>query len=184
MPPHRKAVKRCAKSMRILLFTILILLVVPASAQKEMIWCRVSQSGEITNNLVMVTLSRVETVIHSIEKKLDESFYFDSLELGCYTITIHQIGRKEIYNKTIELTQYSFKEVSFHYPKACPYDYPAGFKPNCPLEGPGHKIVPIFYGLPSVQDQKRANVGLIKLGGCEITGCDPGYYCQEHKQSF
>jgi hypothetical protein len=53
-------------------------------------------------------------------------------------------------------------------------------KPSC-VGGHTDHIIPIVYGLPSEEMMKKAELGLIHLGGCVISDSDPKFYCTIHK---
>ncbi|HEX8326674.1 MAG TPA: hypothetical protein VF629_03975 [Hymenobacter sp.] len=65
----------------------------------------------------------------------------------------------------------------------CPYRYPAASRPAC-VGGHTDRLIPILYGLPSPQMMEQSRQGKVRLGGCEITGCDPRYYCPIHKKDL
>jgi len=68
-------------------------------------------------------------------------------------------------------------------PGFCPYAYKRNKKPAC-IGGHINQVVPIIYGLPSAQTMEKVKRGKLYLGGCEATGCDPGYYCLIHKREL
>ena len=49
---------------------------------------------------------------------------------------------------------------------------------TCPVCGK-QNIIPIQYGLSVLDMFKEAEAGEIKLGGCEVTGNDPGRHCKD-----
>jgi hypothetical protein len=49
---------------------------------------------------------------------------------------------------------------------------PKGQIPKC-IGGHTDQIIPIIYGRPTVETRKKAKQGLVKTGGCIVTGCDP-----------
>jgi len=48
----------------------------------------------------------------------------------------------------------------------------------CPKGHSEENIVPIAYGYPGPGMLEDADKGLVKLGGCVISGNDPHWYCQ------
>lgn len=56
-------------------------------------------------------------------------------------------------------------------------------EPVCP-EGHTDSIVPIVYGYPSEELFNQSDSGLVMLGGCEVTDCDPNWWCKKHGKGF
>jgi hypothetical protein len=54
----------------------------------------------------------------------------------------------------------------------------------CPLDGKSKYVIPIVYGLPNRKTMRKMEKGKVKLGGCEVTGCEPYWFCEEHKKEF
>lgn len=48
---------------------------------------------------------------------------------------------------------------------------------KCPQCGALH-VINVPYGLPTHEALLKAEEGEIKLGGCCVTGSDPGYHCK------
>lgn len=68
-------------------------------------------------------------------------------------------------------------------PAPCPYYYPATSRPAC-VGGHTDRLLPILYGRPTPQTQRRARQGQVVLRGCLVSGCDPRYYCPVHKRDL
>ncbi len=68
-------------------------------------------------------------------------------------------------------------------PGFCPYAPAHGRTPAC-LNSHTDHVIPIFYGLPSAKVMAKAKAGKLYLGGCQLTGCDPYYYCLTHKREL
>ncbi|MBK7131083.1 MAG: hypothetical protein IPM74_11270 [Crocinitomicaceae bacterium] len=61
---------------------------------------------------------------------------------------------------------------------------PANTKnPTCPHQHQD-SIIPIVYGYPSEELFNQSDSGLVMLGGCMISDCDPYWYCKKHNLSF
>lgn len=52
--------------------------------------------------------------------------------------------------------------------------------PKCKSE---KKVLPIFYGLTTGKFMKK-NKNKFYFGGCELTGCDPKWYCKTDQLKF
>jgi hypothetical protein len=51
------------------------------------------------------------------------------------------------------------------------------FVPVCPQCGSGGHSIPIRYGYPAEETLAKARAGEVYLGGCNVSGNDPGWYC-------
>jgi hypothetical protein len=56
--------------------------------------------------------------------------------------------------------------------------------PPCPECGSSEGVVPIIYGYPGEELVEAAERGEVKLGGCIVTGDDPGWYCKSCECSW
>jgi len=54
----------------------------------------------------------------------------------------------------------------------------------CPVDAKSKNVIPIVYGLPNRRTMRKMKKGKIKLGGCEVTGCEPYWFCKEHNKEF
>jgi hypothetical protein len=120
------------------------------------------------------------------ETKTDTAgkFYIKNLSAGFYTLSIEQIGfRRNFTMDSIRVFKDSTIELEVDYPGPCGFVSENNKEPQCP---DGHKdnIIPIIYGKPSRETVQEAGKGLVHLGGCMVTDCDPHYYCTIHKKEF
>ena len=53
----------------------------------------------------------------------------------------------------------------------------------CPICKSDKKVTPIFYGLTTLKFIRK-NRKKYYFGGCELTGCDPKYYCKTDQYKF
>ena len=53
----------------------------------------------------------------------------------------------------------------------------------CPVCKTNAGVQPIFYGLTTTTFMKK-NKKKYHFGGCELSGCDPNWYCQKDKTEF
>ena len=53
-------------------------------------------------------------------------------------------------------------------------------KPTC-IGGHTDHIVPIIYGMPTEEMMRKAELGLVHLGGCGMADSDPKFYCTIHE---
>ena len=57
-------------------------------------------------------------------------------------------------------------------------------KPKCPKCSSNDSVVPIEYGFPGIEMQKKYSEGKIELGGCVIEKDAPDCYCKECEYHF
>jgi len=55
---------------------------------------------------------------------------------------------------------------------------------NCPVCHSNSQVVPVVFGKPTAATAKKAEAGLIKLGGCRVPPDRPAYYCKKDNRSF
>ena len=57
---------------------------------------------------------------------------------------------------------------------------------HCPKEAKDHsnRIIPIVYGEPTSTSLKKAEQGIIKLGGCIVDIHSPRWHCKKHDIDF
>ena len=115
----------------------------------------------------------------SFTAQRDTTFQLGNLPSDVYFIRITSIGEENL-RRDLDLIKNDSLKVKFSFPIAdCGYD-----KQNkkCPF---GHKnrVVKIWYShsrLTMLLDR----IGIIKMGGDILMGCDPNYYCKKHKLRF
>jgi hypothetical protein len=112
-------------------------------------------------------------------------FQFESIPIGVYSISIKQIGYRTISVDEVHVIEGSIIKmtIQFPHPLPCPYNYSNDFQPRC-VRGHTDNIIPMVYGLPSKRMMKKARKGKIHLSGCNVTSCDPKFYCVIHKTEF
>ena len=110
------------------------------------------------------------------------SYLIKDLVEGDYDLEVFsfQSSARRLYLKNMHFYKDSTNLLSIVYPPPCKFIYSKGYKPLCPFNH-SDKIIPIIYGFPTSKTMKKANKGLIHLGGCMISDCDPHYYCTIHK---
>jgi hypothetical protein len=109
----------------------------------------------------------------------DGNFRLDSVPIGVYDITVHYFSYGDTTVIGIGVAANTVTEVNFILGTPCINDLHAKSK-KCPFCGKKNKVVPIVYGLViGEQDVKR-----YYYAGCEITNCDPHWYCRRDKHKF
>jgi len=99
-------------------------------------------------------------------------------------ITFSAIGFRDTTFRSIAIKgDTTITLVYLHY---CQYDASIKNK-RCPTCKRKDNVIPILYGLPIAinnKDPAKDDGKKYILAGCEITGCDPHWYCKRDKTSF
>lgn len=113
------------------------------------------------------------------------SYLIKDLSEGYYKFEFHSIESRSrrLYIDSVKVFNDSITILKVIYPEPCKFSYKQSLTPICPYNHTD-KIVKIFYGFPNKKMMKKAKKGLIHLGGCIISNCDPQYYCIVHKKEI
>ena len=110
---------------------------------------------------------------------LDGDFKIDSIIEGTYNVHISYVGIADTTLSTIKITSGNVVSLKLEFPPPCKYDRSEKNK-KCPICGKMDKVVPIVYGLPIGKlDEKN-----FYYAGCEITMCDPNWFCKRNNYKF
>ena len=108
-------------------------------------------------------------------------FRLASMAPGTYDVEIQALGfRVKTVRGVVVPTTGPFVLA---FPGPCTCLYAGSQRPAC-VGGHTDHLLPIVYGLPGKRALARAKAGKIYLGGCQITGCDPRYYCPFHQKEL
>lgn len=168
---------------RLLCSFVTALLALPSVAQTYALAGQVIDSRTNTGFPGATVLLKKDTlVIAGCSTNQDGSFQLAKPAGQGYTIEVKALGYRP---KTVPVigSVANPAPVRILLPGFCPYVYKRGEKPAC-IGGHTDQVVPIAYGLPGAKAMKKAKRGELYLGGCEVTGCDPGYYCLIHKREL
>ena len=112
-------------------------------------------------------------------------YYISNLKEGKYSFEFHSFESRSrrLYINNVTISNDSTITLKVVYPAPCKFVYSEADKPLCPYNH-SNKVIKIVYGFPVKETIKKAKKGLIRLGGCEITDCDPHYYCIIHDREF
>ena len=110
------------------------------------------------------------------------SYLIKDLVEGDYDLEVFsfQSSARRLNLRNIHFNKDSTNLLSIIYPPPCKFIYSKDYKPLCPFNH-SDGIVQIVYGYPTSKTMKKAKKGLVHLGGCMISDCDPHYYCTIHK---
>ena len=113
------------------------------------------------------------------------NYLIKDLPEAYYRLEFHSFESRSrrLYIDSVKVLNDSITNLKVIYPGPCRFVYSKDFKPVCPYNHTD-KIVKILYGFPSKKMMKEAKKGLIHLGGCIISDCDPQYYCTIHKKEI
>jgi hypothetical protein len=169
--------------MRFLFVQILFLLSFNVYSQSGQI------VGHITNHDTLLaynywTLSLKQNDSTIKETATTANFKFENLPTGIYSLSIHQTGQRDLIIDSLRILKDTTINLNLGYPPPCKFiylTYLKNEKPKCIIGGHTDNIIPIVYGLPTQKTMKKAKKGLVHLGGCIISDCDPHYYCTIHK---
>ncbi|WP_299180759.1 hypothetical protein [uncultured Chryseobacterium sp.] len=108
----------------------------------------------------------------------NKEFEFKDLVDGIYKLQV----LNEDYKQNIFEIKFSQKlNQIFYVEKLCKYrENKSKVCPNCKSD---KKVVPIFYGLTTGKFMKQ-NRNKYHFEGCEISNCDPSWYCKKDKLEF
>ena len=109
------------------------------------------------------------------------AFHMD-IRPGVYDLYIEAIGYRTKTMKGLVVSA-NPAVLMLTFPGPCEFVYTAKAPPMC-VDGHTDHIIPIVYGLPGKKEMKRSKDGKIYLGGCQVTGCDPKYYCPIHQRQL
>lgn len=126
-------------------------------------------------SLTAVLLKPVKKITYTDTKG---DFLFDSIPNGKYIIEIMLLGylpKQVIANLEKDSSFYTVIE----YPDTCRYDANRNNK-KCPVCHKKNMVIPIRYGLPYGEMDTENNY----YAGCDVTMCDPTWYCKRDHFKF
>ncbi len=125
---------------------------------------------------------REKKIVSKITVIQDGVYLIKDLPEGYYKFEFHSFESRSriLYIDSVKVFNDSTTVLKVIYPGPCKFIYTQGLAPECPYNHTD-KIVRILYGYPTKKMMKKAKKGLIFLGGCTISDCDPRYYCTLHK---
>ena len=124
-------------------------------------------------NIILIGKNRAST------SDIRGIFLFDSLRSGIYDIQFSYIGYGETTLTNIYVPPDSTIFLQVELPPPCKYDISKKNK-TCPICHKKGKVVPILYGLPI----GHLNYRKYYYGGCEISFCQPRWYCKRDEYEF
>ena len=172
--------------MKLRLFIFLLCISYSISAQTAVV------KGNLTDRVTREPYIRVNLELVGTNQKtysgLEGEFEFDSLSPGRYQLWIenrfvdndyYQEGESYWFNVPDNDTTTIVVEVVLH----CVYNEHKADK-RCPKCHKKNEVIPISYGLLIGGIPKKHGKETFYDGGCEITGCDPNWYCRRDHTKF
>ncbi len=162
------------KYMR-LLITLLISLSVTAAF---------GQSGLVKGKVIFENKDSLYATVTVLKLRTGVStdingFFSLSIAKGGHKLMISSVGyQSKIIDVNVLADSTYFVEAIFKDP--CVLYSKGKLNKNCPICNRQDKVIPIIYGFPiGKQNSKK-----YYYAGCEVTDCDPTWYCKRDKQKF
>src|SRR5688572_2217162 len=141
-----------------------------AFTQQNQISGQTIRSGSLPFHYLTVSLKHGDSVIQEAVPDADGKFTLNHVKKGFYNLMVKRPFHKDyladsllvVTGKPIYLTIY-------------PCFYSKEQIPKC-IGGHTDQIIPIQYGKPTAETMRNAEKGLVRIGGCMVSGCDPNYY--------
>ncbi|WP_197070418.1 carboxypeptidase regulatory-like domain-containing protein [Hymenobacter sp. DG25B] len=109
-------------------------------------------------------------------------FAIDEVPIGTHRLKIECIGYRDTTITQVDIPPCQITALNINFPIGCHVLNHRG--KTCPVCMKEDQVIPIVYGLPSKRMMERAKNNKIKLAGCQITGCDPQWYCKRDEREF
>ena len=130
-----------------------------------------------TSGLRLEILNQDSVIALAFTDQVGE-YVFKNIKTGTYDLRIQFIGYRHKIIKDITIIPDEVKELDIDFPGPCIESVK-----KCP-KGHTNNLIPIVYGMPGEKLRRAEEKGRVKLGGCEVTDCDPKWYCAEHDVEF
>lgn len=139
-------------------------------------------SGKVINSVSSTNINGTILVLNYKKKQqisdANGNFLFDSLPPGPYTITAYHAGYP-VQQLSVLISDKIHNNVVIEMNPPCEYDKNRNDN-TCPVCHKKENVVPVRYGLPvGKMDTTR-----YYYAGCEVTFCDPSWYCKRDKKLF
>jgi len=132
-----------------------------------------------------ILINKDKALLHKITVIESGSYMIKDIKEGSYNLEFFSFESRSrrLYIDSVIVINDSITSLKVVYPGPCKFNYPKDFVPVCPYHH-SDKIVKIIYGYPTAKTMGKAKKGLIHLGGCMVTDCDPQYYCTIHRKEI
>lgn len=182
--PYRPlALLRCVPAMKLLVLLFALCVAQRSQAQKTSFSGTVKDTNS-SHGFAAATLLFKQGPATVTGAGTDSTGHFRvaSIAPGTYEVEIQALGFRP---KTVRgvVVNAASAPVVLDFPGPCMFLYASNQRPAC-VGGHIDHLLPIVYGLPNKKAMARAKAGKVYLGGCQITGCDPQYYCPLHHKEL
>jgi hypothetical protein len=168
--------------MRLLLVKIFILVSISCFGQGGQIVGRVTMTDRrFSANYLTLVLELDNIEVGGTVPDSNGNFKIDRINKGTYDLVIRQIGYRDAVTNGLVITGDTLINLDLVYPPPCAFT--TDKNPKC-IDGHTDKIIPMVYGLPNNRTMQKSKKGKVHLAGCNVTGCDPQFYCTIHKQEL
>ncbi|GGG41456.1 carboxypeptidase-like regulatory domain-containing protein [Bizionia arctica] len=149
-----------------------------------------SQTGSIEgksvfkkdNSILPGTIVTLSNTTYGTISDIEGNFKFSELPIGKYDLLFEFLGYGKDTLSNIEVKENELTKLIIALPPGECFEKEI---PNlCPIDSKSKSVIPIVYGLPNAKTMAKKKKGKVKLGGCEITGCEPYWFCKEHEIEF
>jgi len=124
---------------------------------------------------ILLSLSGMDTIVFANSAG---RFAFNRIPAGKHVLKISCPGSQD-YQQQVTILAGQTTTLHINYPPPCAYNSHRK-DARCPVCHRKDQVQKIVYGLPmGAMDTIR-----YRYAGCEITGCDPNWYCRRDKLSF
>ncbi|MCX6317063.1 MAG: hypothetical protein NTW29_07220 [Bacteroidetes bacterium] len=171
--------------IKVIVISIILGLCVDTTAQTGIIKFDITITDTIKPYYLNVYLQKGKTFGPTATVISNGVYTIKDVEEGLYKIEISsfQSRARKLFIDSVIITRDSTINLVIIYPGLCRFVYDKKAKPQCPFNH-SDNIVKIVYGLPRKKTLARAKKGLLYLGGCNVSDCDPKYYCMIHKKEI
>lgn len=114
------------------------------------------------------------------------NYKIGKIPIGIYNLKVSYIGYGDTTLIEIKIMADTILTINLELPPPCKYD---GHRKNktCPKCNKSDKVIPIVYGLlisTNEEDPLKDEGKTFKSGGCNISYCDPHWFCKRDKIEF
>ncbi|MEP0211806.1 MAG: carboxypeptidase-like regulatory domain-containing protein [Cellulophaga sp.] len=145
-----------------------------------------SVSGKVIFKLDSLSVPGATVIISGTKigaaADINGAFEIPKLKEGNYDLVVEAIGYGKDTIQNVIVNNNSKTKITLGLPAGKCHVKTSSKK--CPIDGKTKNVIPILYGLPREKTIRKMKKGKVKLGGCEVTGCEPNWFCKEHKQEF
>jgi hypothetical protein len=174
--PSKNIIMKLISTLAILLLTLNVF-----CQNKQLKGYIIKKDSLLDYKYLTITLDQGDTTIQRAIPDTKGYFSIKDIVAGSYRLSIQQIGTRDMVIDNLNIKNDT--TIRLVYPPPCKFIYKNKKKVRC-IKGHTNRIIPIVYGMPSEQMMKKAEKGLIHLGGCIVSDCDPHFYCTIHKKEL